>query len=212
MADIHNELRRGQLGVALKAAVGDSRGGALERWGETLTPVMDMWSRPEWEYLRGDHLGSVFLGAGAIAAEFSFSALSLPLASESLVIVEGIKVRGNTAIQLAITARSTIAATGTAATPPLNRDMRYQPNAQLFSQSLPVESWIGSDPTTIAATFQDEVNGTGALYGEMTSVPYIIKPGGAIFVIGFTVNTSIQTVWKVRTRKVFKGELSLGSV
>lgn len=92
MGQGHNELRRGQLSVALTRALQDARGsGGLERYGETLTPNIDLWSLPEWAYLRGEVLGAQyrFVAAGA---NNGAAAICNPLTSRSLVVVEAVNV------------------------------------------------------------------------------------------------------------------------
>lgn len=57
MAQIYNALTRANLSNALTRALGDTRAkGGLERYGETLTPGIDLWSRPEWALLRDEIL------------------------------------------------------------------------------------------------------------------------------------------------------------
>lgn len=90
MGQIHNELRRGTLSVALTKALGDARGaGGIERYGETLTPVVDLWSLPEWAYLRTEVLGaqSRIVAAGANNGAI---AICNPVGNRSLVVVEDI--------------------------------------------------------------------------------------------------------------------------
>lgn len=51
MGQLHNELRRGPLSNALGNALGDTRGGGLERYGETLQAQINLWERGEWQHL-----------------------------------------------------------------------------------------------------------------------------------------------------------------
>lgn len=57
MGQGHNELRRGEFSRAIKALVGDSDSeSGLERFGETLQPIIDLWNLPEMHLLRGERL------------------------------------------------------------------------------------------------------------------------------------------------------------
>lgn len=67
MGQQHNELHGAGT---IQRAVVEAVGGAghelgLERLGETLQPIIDIWSRPEWSILRQEHLG---LGETEVAA------------------------------------------------------------------------------------------------------------------------------------------------
>lgn len=70
MGSLHNELLKSILGPGLKAALGDdTHDSALERWGETLQPVIDLWSKLEWERLTGEfNYGLIWTTAAAPAA------------------------------------------------------------------------------------------------------------------------------------------------
>src|SRR5262245_23715462 len=212
MADIHNALRRGQLSVALSASVGDSRQGGLERYGETLTPVIDLWGSPEFAYLRGDNFGAIFGSSGAVAAEFSFDALATTLTSGLLLVVEAISVRGSTPIIVNHISRASLIATGAVVGAPQNRDERYRSDAAFFQQSMPVDHIQGTDPAGFAAAAHEEIVATAAAYFNAISCPHIIKPGGGLVVQGTTVNTSIQVNWRFRVRQIPKTEQSLASL
>lgn len=58
MGHVHNALDRAtELVRGFRRAVGlTGPEGGVERFGETLTPVMDIWSQPIWATLRGDWL------------------------------------------------------------------------------------------------------------------------------------------------------------
>jgi len=74
---LHNALTRGDLTKALKAILGDMKGdGGLERYGETLQPVVNPWELPENRLPRGEATLSraVAVAAGA-AGTFAGAAL-----------------------------------------------------------------------------------------------------------------------------------------
>lgn len=51
MGQLHNELRRGPLSNALANALGDTKGGGLERYSESLQAQINLWERAEWQHL-----------------------------------------------------------------------------------------------------------------------------------------------------------------
>lgn len=94
MGDLHNELRRGQLSRAVTRLLGMQVGAVgIERLSESLTPVLDMWGRPEFAYLRKeDRFQSGQQAAGA-AGTTSYCHLRVPLGSNILCIVDRIIVQ-----------------------------------------------------------------------------------------------------------------------
>ncbi|MGH8566961.1 MAG: hypothetical protein ACREXU_02840 [Gammaproteobacteria bacterium] len=56
MAQLHNELHRaGRIQEAFKLILGvEESDSGVERFSETLQPILDIWSRPEWAALRGE--------------------------------------------------------------------------------------------------------------------------------------------------------------
>ena len=88
MAQEHNELRQSPYGRALLNALGASEG-SLERFGETLQPIVDLWSRADWAYLYGERLGAInrAVGAGGVGTNAGV-ALANPLVNDKLLIVE----------------------------------------------------------------------------------------------------------------------------
>ena len=84
---IFNELRRSSLGRALKTALG-AMDGALERFGETLTPTIDLWARPEWALLRDEELfGTLAAQAAGGVGTFAKVGVFNPAGSNLLVVV-----------------------------------------------------------------------------------------------------------------------------
>lgn len=69
MSDQHNALHRcTELLQGFKRGLGmDRDADGVERVGETLTPVWDIWSKPEFARLRGEHLGAASLLVTGIA-------------------------------------------------------------------------------------------------------------------------------------------------
>lgn len=143
MGQQHNELRRGEVSRALKNALGDTRQGGLERYGETLTPAIDLWGRPEWAFLRDEHLWGFSQTVAAVVGEQGGVAVVNPAGSNRIVVVEGAtgqSVVANIALQLALTTEAVITATyalfagGGLAMP--NRDTRSVPGVTFRMLSL----------------------------------------------------------------------------
>jgi len=89
MGQLHNALDRGRLSAALKNALGASKSeGGIERYGETLTPGIDLWMRPEWALLRDEELfGVAETQAAGAAGTFPKIGVFNPATSNLLVVV-----------------------------------------------------------------------------------------------------------------------------
>lgn len=69
MGALHNELNRGSFSKAIKNALGVKEGeSGVERFGETLTPTLDIFRLPEWKYLRSEHWFGVYVSLVAAPA------------------------------------------------------------------------------------------------------------------------------------------------
>lgn len=211
MGQLHNELRRGIWSDALKRFLGVSKNeGGLERFGETLTPVLDLWSPdlPETAYLRNETLWATFLNASALAGEFSTVAVSVGASSRFVLVVEKVLARGGGSFaNLELPLRSTVAATlALSANGPFCRDNRVGNQLSAAPQATMVELWSGTDAATLNSIM--EAVGTNATtFSPFTSPPWIVRPGTALVVQGDTVNSSLQTQWAGRVRQAMPGEL-----
>lgn len=211
MAEIHNQLRRGGWSKALKNALGDSQGeSGIERYGETLTPVIDIWSQPEWSFLRNETLFSARIVRAADAANVSIIGLSLPLASKFIVIVEGITARNSVAggnLVLSMLDRATAAALAGfgLGNPPFFRDQRA--HATIGAQFAPVETWsAASGAVTINGTMEDK-NYVDTNDRDFKCLPLIVRPGGTVFLQGLAVNQQIVGTFFGRVRTALPTEL-----
>jgi len=91
MGQQHNELlRAGAIRQAIKDALEVTEGDVgVERLGETLTPIIDIWSRAEWSQLRNEALfctQTLIVVAGG-AGLFGFVQIQNPLNSGRIVVV-----------------------------------------------------------------------------------------------------------------------------
>lgn len=211
MAELHNQLYRGNWSEALKRALGASKSqGGIERYGETLTPVLDLWSLPEWCYLRSEWLWARRTVLGATAAENSGVAIVNPTGSNLLVMVDtasAFNATANGSVVLGPTTEAVVAATYTQAGV-THRDTR---NYRGVNPDLPrVQFWSGSNIGTILTTSElmDQINSPTTSYSSFTcGVPYVLKPGFALVAEGAAVNQSIGVNYAGRARAALPGEL-----
>jgi hypothetical protein len=111
MGSVHNELSRGELSRALKNSVGATRGGGIERYGETLQPVIDLWRQPEHRFLRSEHTYSRGTSVAAGAAGTFAGVCLICRASQTgkLFVVQAVSVSpaANTQVSWGTTTEAT---------------------------------------------------------------------------------------------------------
>lgn len=201
MGAIHNELRRSQLSGALTRAVGASKGAVgIERFGETLTPVIDLWERPEWSYLRYEILLGCANNQAAVAAQQSYVALVNPITSGILVTLDQYAGDVNNVVGLVANSAAIITG-GAAGTPGFARDSRWPAR-------------MGNNFNSGVATV---VKGTAAALGVNTFftfganvlglLPVVVSPGFAFVIASTAQNVVLNAQLAYRERKVLPGEL-----
>lgn len=205
MATIHNELRRsGGLLSAIRAILGvtDPDSG-VERFGETLTPVLDPWRRPEHAFLRGERLASgVLLSQFDAAGDTAHVALVNPAGSRSLVVVHFVRTAGATA-DLRVATEAAILAAGFVEAGERNwRDRRgpgpssaVESTARLFRGS--IVGTVGSAITITSTTHQ--------LYDQ--HFPVILSPGSALNVRSSAIDLDLTVELHWHERIALPGEL-----
>lgn len=202
---IHNQLTdSAELLNGIGRAAGLSEGDGVIRLGETLDPTLDVWSQPEWAYLRAERLGAGRLAAPAVAAEFAIVAVGNAIGSGSIVVIEAVSVQcaAAIAVSLEVAADSIVAGTLSAAAFMVSgRDRRFgSTTGRVFAK-------LGTDVgNTFGVQLEQRTTSTVA-FVDFTSPPIILKPGDDLLIIGQTVNTLINTNFKWRERKAFKNEL-----
>lgn len=208
MGLIHNALRRGGFSAALSRALGDSKGeGGLERYGETLQAVLDLWRQPEWSFLRREWLWAErFTVTAGGAGEESILAILNPTASNLLVTIDA-AVNFTAAMRLFAMYMTSAQVTGTLTqgNPPQNRDLRFQRDPTIAGSNPPVEVWSGADPTFPFNTIVDQAVAAGGLF--QICVPTILRPGTAFALQGETAATAIEGVIAGKVRAALPGEL-----
>lgn len=213
MGGTHNALSRGPWGRALKDALGDSRAeGALERYGETMQPTINLWAQPEWSFLRGEHLWACSIVRAGDAANQSVVGVGLPNNSRNIVVVEGISGRnsvGGGNLVVSMIDRPTFAALGgfVIINPPFFRDQRADPI--IGAQRAPLEAYTALNGAgTINGTIENLVFPAGEIRDKKFNVlPLIIKPGGVVFVQGVAINQQIVVSFWGRVRSALPTEL-----
>jgi len=210
MAGVHNELRRGPFGRALKNAVGDSTSeGGLERFGETLDPIIDLWGPPEFYFLRGDLFWSIRLQRAADAGNACIVGVMLPTLSRYLLIVDEIRGRNSVAtggLTLSMLDRATIAALGgfTLGNPPFFRDQRA--DSVIGAQRAPVETFTALTAALPLNGVMEQETFPTVENRQFVSPPYIVRPGGALYVQGDAINQQIVVNFAGRVRQGLQTE------
>lgn len=207
---LHNQLNRGNWSEALKRSLGATKSeGGIERYGETLTPVINLWSLPEWAFLRAEYLFASSLVRAADAANMSVVGVMLPVASKNVLIIDSVSGRNSTAtgnLILSMVDRATIAALGgfALANPPFLRDQRAHPT--VGSQAAPVETFTALSGVTVNGTMENLAFPTTD-DRDFRAPPLIVRPGGAAFVQGAAINQQIVVEFVGRVRPAQLGEL-----
>lgn len=208
MPRVHNQLTRGPWTSALKAALGDSRNeGGIERFGETMQPVVDLWRLPEWAFLRDEVLAAGQFIVTSAAGTLSEALLLNPTDSNVMAVI--------TKIHLALTSagaqlfyrrlnQGTLPA-GFVATATGPVDFR---NAQLIAAQ--ATRCIVAQAANAAADGGiafDAISLTVNLVHEDTE-PIILGPGSGLVinVSAVGVNTMVGG-FRWRERQLFGGEL-----
>lgn len=205
MGQQHNELRRGGgvIGYAMSQAVGDSRGGGIERYGETLTPTLDLWSLPEWAYLRAEKLACFPVTQAAVAGEFSAAGLLNPAGSGQLAVVEKFMCdqSGTLIFQLQSCTQAQVATLATVVKGN-GRDRRWQGGGALTA----CDVISGSDPTTTLGFNLDQVRAPGNTTIGFNTLPVVVPPGFALVAVALTNNTGVTFIMSWRERAAFPSE------
>lgn len=208
---VHNALTRGPFGAALSRAVGDSVGSSgLERYGETLTPILDLWRQLEWAYLRGELVAAFDKAQPAVAAEFGAVALVNPTGSNRLYVIERISawVAVQTFFTVAVALEGVISATLGLSTVSISLDTRWRERTTGADRTTGLV-YIGSDPAGIGGQVERMTpNAGGGNFAQAyTSVPLVLQPGWGVALVCGTVNVPIEISMRYRERTAFPGEL-----
>jgi hypothetical protein len=200
----HNEIHYGvQFTQAIAKAVGLGDEEGVIRLAETLTPIIDVWSRPEWAFLIGDRLCAVFRNEGAVAGEFSAAALVNPAASGILVVCDAASFDHagvGTVCQLQMQTEAAIAATLLTSAKGNVRDRRGAVNSGANILS-------GSDASSGIGVSLEERRSPGNETIDFKALPVILPPGFGLIQVLILVNTGCAFNFVWRERKLLPGEL-----
>jgi len=210
MGSLHNELRRTQFSTALKNFLGDTRSeSGIERYGETLTPIIDMLVEGEINFLREETLFEGVVNATAVAGEEGYVGIGLPVFSKDLLIVERVNARGaaTQSVVIGFSTRAVVAPTLTLTSTMRNRDQRAAASGlTLLNLGARIEAWSGTDPAALISN-SEEILCTDTAFREFIGGPWIIKPGGVLLVTNLTLNAFVGANFAGRVRAARTGEL-----
>lgn len=202
MGSIHNELtgRSGFISRAIRNALQvENAEVGVERLSETLNPIMDLWSRPEWNLLRGERIWTASPSTAGIAGEQAVLGVRNPAGSNLIVVVEDVYVTG--ALVFELRAAPTGAYVPDGISTANARDSRV---AQLTGIS--TQSMASSDvaPPGVVRYFQATTNANGIFY----RIEFVLTPGFDFYVVSLNANQGMVATIRGRERPAFAGELT----
>lgn len=198
---LHNGLHHAvAIQSAFMKALGedDAEFTGIERAGETLTPVIDLWSKEEWCWPRRERLCAGFGTAAQDAGNYSNVQLKNPTGSGLLIIVDRIGVR--TANAGGYTLDETTTTIG----------------AVVSNQSSVRDGRWGSSRVqgVITQGVTAAVTGIPVWFYQMAASSYlelpagwILPPGSSIYVRGAAINLGVSASFYWREREALNGEL-----
>lgn len=216
MAQLHNEIRKGFISEAANRAIGRTREGGIERLGETMDPIINLWGMPEWAFLRGEFIWSAWRQQNAVAGQNGYvgivnSQAGLVANNRNIIIVEEAFVRVATASDVSISLVRyggvlSLRETNHQACPA--RDTRWPVGGANVTPMSPARISIGGAAGVLSAAGQrlETLPASGAGI-DFRSVPIVLTPDWALIVEHNTVNDNISCVFAGRVRKAFPGEL-----
>ena len=187
----------------------------IERAGETITPNLDLWSRPEWAALRRETLIARHRRQPGVAAEFGFIAISNPATSKVLVTVlvaHVATVDGVARVTAGLTTAAVIAAIADATITTSSLDRRAGGQTGFASGAVNGVATIsrGGGAAIIGASaqyFEEMMAGSGTTHTELHTLPVVLRPGDALFVEHSAVNLDIECSYGGYERVALPGEL-----
>lgn len=205
MGHLHNALHHATallngLRVSI-GAVADADFDGTSRFGETLQPVMDVWSRPEWRLPRGEITYARRISAPAVAARFSGLELINPVGSG--VIVNVLTITGESypqQIDLQIDSGGALGVTATlrgialdSRHPQLGEASRCTLVSGDFAAGANLPLWRTASATPAV---------------PFPALPLVLTPGFKLFIFGTVVNTALPASLVWTERLAMEGELT----
>lgn len=198
MGTIHNELRKGQISVAVKNFLGvEASEDGVERFSETLSLSLDLFKLPELSLQRGENImARQVLTAVAPAGRFPVVLLRNLTGSGILAVLEGINCSSPVDIALE-TGDSSAAVANPVAFQGVPCDSRF-PRIGEVSQLL----GLTGDVAAGAANPQ-----FGGAFLVQLNPRFVMAPNSQLFVIGQTAAASIRVSLTWRERNAFHAEI-----
>lgn len=204
MGHLHNALHHPtQLLDALRRAVGEGDDSDFEgtsRFGETLTPVLDIFTQPEWRLLRGESWWSRYVNtATAPAGRFASVELVNPTGSDILAVVRVVHQASSPDFEVGPDTGGSIAAN------PVSNSAR-----PLDTRLVNAAGGFADHRCTL--TLGDVAAGVtnpNWLYDviEGTACPeFILRPGSKLWLIATAAATDLQANIAWSERRLFPGE------
>jgi len=202
MPHVHNALHHAtRLQDALRVAINESDASfnGLERAGETLTPVLDLWSRPEWALPRGEVwcARKLVVAAGG-AGLFASVELVNGAGSGILTVVRAIRATGS-GVDISIDSGVALGVVSTNRGIPI--DGRFSVVGPASKSTLVVGQLAAG-----ATNAQDIVLGT--VSGVESRYPYVLPPGRKLFMVAAAANTGITVTVLFSERLAGDAELA----
>src|SRR5574342_537374 len=202
MAEEHNAIKYGTTiskagAVATGGAYGDV---GISRLSETLTPIIDLWARPEWALLRGEIHFARFVSGQAVAGRFSGFEVVNPAGASKIAVVRLKPILASDQLQAVIDFGAAIAAN-----PVTNRgvalDARYPSVGEVsqctivtgdYAGGVVLPQWLWRAATTVV---------------DAVSPEWVLVPGSKLFVLTGAILQVFYCNVLIRERSPFPGEL-----
>lgn len=205
MPKVHNAITRSNWGDAIKRALGVTKSeGGIERFGETLTPIIDLWGPVDFAFLRGELRGvrGALVAAGG-AGTFAGVTLVNPLGSGRLLTVTSarfaVPVLANVSMSQASSALMDASfATGISA---FSLDVRQQGMLSEVKTGIPAVAPPIGNHISIMPAIANEVILAQELIG-MT-----LRPGNGILIQTADDAATLFAAFQWRERVALLGEL-----
>ena len=209
MTQQHNGLDASLLGPAIRAALGVRDGSStIERFSETLQPTIDLWSRIDYQKLRGEIPGALGLVINAVLNQNGQFYVVNPARSNKITVVERWDAWTNNSDVVVVSAatEAQVTALGFGRSSFQSRDLRVAPT--VAAQTLQTQLYYGTSVSSAPV-------GTSAWRHVITTAGFraqweneiLIPPGFALGVLVQHVNVNVQMNVRIRERDAQRGEL-----
>jgi len=213
----HNQLK---YGVEVTRASGRAFGideleQATTRVSETLTPVADLWSMPEWAFLRKEYRWVASNAAVAVALDNSTLVTFVPPSVDLISVVERIEIHGGAGgVVASITVAAATATTyaGVAMAGIIAADALDLRVPGSFGGALTTIQTQRGQFTTVAAVSGRTIARVAVPAGdtEVVQLGLVLAPGTGVAVVNEAVNLAIAAIMYGRERRPHPNEMLLG--